>query len=362
MPFTTTSSLSNWANFEAASIIDVHQPPKCAIGQIFHFMSGQFAGEDIRVELLELQKAEVGRKYARVDRRPLDPPPVVLLRLFRVHDINTHQQREEEIVDYGDVQNLGIICTVDLFPVPEYISSDSILQPIQPNETHDLQPYMEQFTFFPMYPFSTQIPPGATSSFLPIPPRQSMLCRVPPEALPDVVCRMGNHFVTESSKLTRALVGEKFVEPVLVEYQGKKVLVFVFSDLAVQREGSFVLRYRVFDIFSCVLPGMSYCPVQTELYGGLILLLDEGHAILVDVTLCVDHWSGGWVRDYLGTIRVIGHLEASAEELPIPTLPTYAPAPALDPKLVVRAVLVDRAADLDMDLWNKAIEERQRAQ
>ncbi|KAF5380397.1 hypothetical protein D9615_004526 [Tricholomella constricta] len=95
---------------------------------------------------------------------------------------------------------------------------------------------------------------------------------------------------------------------------------------------------------------------------GLILLLDGNQTILVDATLCVDPWSGSWVREHLGTIRVIGHLEASPVDIPIPTLPTYAPAPGLDPKLVVRAVLVERAADMDMELWNKAIEERERAQ
>ncbi|KAF8070568.1 hypothetical protein FPV67DRAFT_1028195 [Lyophyllum atratum] len=93
---------------------------------------------------------------------------------------------------------------------------------------------------------------------------------------------------------------------------------------------------------------------------GFILLLEGDRAILVDVSLCVDHWSGSWVRDHLGTIRVIGHLESSPEELPIPTLPTYAAAHALDPKLVIRAVLVERAPDIDMDLWNMAIEERER--
>lgn len=42
---------------------------------------------------------------------------------------------------------------------------------------------------------------------------------------------------------------------------------------------------------------------------GLILLLDGDTAVLIDVTLCVDHWTGGWVREHLGTIMVIGHVE-----------------------------------------------------
>jgi len=52
----------------------------------FTFTAGQFVGRTLRVELEELQKAESGRKYAKVDRRPLDPPPAVLLRLFEPGD------------------------------------------------------------------------------------------------------------------------------------------------------------------------------------------------------------------------------------------------------------------------------------
>jgi hypothetical protein len=45
----------------------------------------------------------------------------------------------------------------------------------------------------------------------------------------DIVLRIGSHFVTESSKLTPALVGEKFVEPTLIDHMGRKCLVFVFG-------------------------------------------------------------------------------------------------------------------------------------
>lgn len=39
------------------------------------------------------------------------------------------------------------------------------------------------------------------------------------------------------------------------------------QDLAVRREGVFILRYRSFDIFSAV-PGNPHAPVLAELYGG----------------------------------------------------------------------------------------------
>ncbi|KAK0225965.1 hypothetical protein IW262DRAFT_727672 [Armillaria fumosa] len=96
---------------------------------------------------------------------------------------------------------------------------------------------------------------------------------------------------------------------------------------------------------------LSYDPIA-----GLGILLDHDAAVLVDVSLCVDHWSGAWVRERLGVIMVIGYLEKSDEELPIPTIPSFSPAPALDPRLFLRAILATKAGDLDLDIWNKSIE------
>ena len=83
--------------------------PHRLIGAPLNFSTGQFSGKHVRAELIELQKADLGRKYvsnpvvpsrprprhaqthsrdsflnryARKDRRPLDPPPVVQLKFF----------------------------------------------------------------------------------------------------------------------------------------------------------------------------------------------------------------------------------------------------------------------------------------
>ncbi|XP_006455353.1 hypothetical protein AGABI2DRAFT_76149, partial [Agaricus bisporus var. bisporus H97] len=58
------------------------------------------------------------------------------------------------------------------------------------------------------------------------------------------------YYLLESSKNTTCLVGATFVQPVHVELSGQKSIVFVFSDLAVKSEGTFTLRYRIFDLFS----------------------------------------------------------------------------------------------------------------
>jgi len=90
----------------------------------------------------------------------------------------------------------------------------------------------------------------------------------------------------------------------------------------------------------------------------LVLLQDQDVAVLVDVSLCVDKTSA-WVREKKCVVMVVGHLEESPTPLPIPVLPAYAPAPVIDPHIVLRALVVTSGADLDMRLWNGAIEERE---
>jgi len=242
---------------------------QCAIGERMSFVSGQFAGRIIRFELQELQKAESGRKYAKVDRRPLDPPPAVLLRLLESGGGEGPSEREPL---YENVQNVGLMCTVDLFPVPEYIydshfsTSPQFSHALQGTGSRDTQSGYSP-TYFPVHPYMNLDVDGTQTSAQ-IPRKQPILRHLHHSEIPhDVVFQIGNHFITESSKITPALVGEKCVEPALVEYKGRKALVFVFGDLAVRREGAFILRYRAFDIFSGVA-GNPHPPVLAELYGG----------------------------------------------------------------------------------------------
>lgn len=117
------------------------------------------------------------------------------------------------------------MCTVDLFPVPESLLDDTHAAP---SSSRSAQP--RPLTYFPVHPFATAgTQPLAVAPFQ-IPRRQYMLRQLrDDQAPPDAVMRIGHHLVTESSKLTPALVGEKFVEPTLVDYNGKKALVFAFG-------------------------------------------------------------------------------------------------------------------------------------
>ncbi|KAJ2925143.1 hypothetical protein H1R20_g11968, partial [Candolleomyces eurysporus] len=197
-------------------------------------ISGQFEGKTVRAELQELQKAELGRK---------------------------------------EIRNLGIMCTVDLFPVPEQPTPTgtmpSSMNGYRSGNYHGY-PESSTLTYYPLHPFKTSDINGREISVSPfqIPRRQPVLSPVvhndPPK---DVVHRIGNHLITESSKMTPALVGEKFIEPTQVDYKGQKALVFVFGDLAVQREGTFILRYRIFDIFSRITDSEDP-PLMAEVFGG----------------------------------------------------------------------------------------------
>ena len=133
------------------------------------------------------------------------------------------------------------MCTVDLFPVPEYIYDSQF--PIQESSQSS---YIYQdtgsgdtqsrysLTYFPLHPYMSldvnEVQAQASVPPFQIPRRQPTLRHLFHSEFPDdVVFRMGNHLITESSKLTPALVGEKCVEPTLVDYKGRKALVFVFG-------------------------------------------------------------------------------------------------------------------------------------
>ncbi|KAF5384107.1 hypothetical protein D9615_003208 [Tricholomella constricta] len=256
------------------------------INQPILFVSGQFAGQTIRAELREVQQADLGRKYARVDRRPLDPPPVIHLRLFEVYNTGMEQQSEKEVSNYEDVQVLGLLCTVDLFPIPPPANANH-KHPLQTQRVQSAPPTQavfpsspgpsrfpidhtqQSYTFVPShtYPlnqsFETALSPSPTNATPPFIPGY-----VPQSPTSRAVHHVDGFPIMESSKMTSSLVGATFVQPAIVEFQGNKSIMFVFADLAVKVEGSFILRYRVFDIFSKPYSHSSDLAIQAECYGG----------------------------------------------------------------------------------------------
>ncbi|KAG6380126.1 velvet factor-domain-containing protein [Boletus reticuloceps] len=231
--------------------MDASDPPRRTsnswINLPIHFVTGSFAGQSLRAELTEIQKADLGRKYARVDRRPLDPPPVVLLKLYQVFHHGMEAQYEREIEDYSEVNTLGLLCNVDLYHVPTAGRDPSTsaqgrdLQQAHPSHHHQLPE-----------------PPRA-----PLYHPHSNLASIHQRAL----TYLWDQPVTEDMNCTAALSGATFIQPALIEYQGRRALVFPFADLAVKTEGQFFLRYRCFDLFSRT-SGYDDLPIQAECFGG----------------------------------------------------------------------------------------------
>jgi len=131
------------------------------------------------------------------------------------------------------IQNIGFMCSLDLFPVPDSVYQERFHASPSPSESfreihqgsHPAYPY----TYFPLHPYTS---PGNNRPQIPfqLPRRQLMLGHLKESEIPsDVVHRVGNHLVTESSKMTPAVVGEKVVEPALVDYKGRKAFIFVFG-------------------------------------------------------------------------------------------------------------------------------------
>ncbi|KAJ6489843.1 velvet factor-domain-containing protein [Mycena sanguinolenta] len=200
------------------------------IGLPHHFTGGRFSGLTVRAELQELQKPEHGRRFGAVDRRALDDPPVVLLRLFDVFNAGTCEQWEQEIQNYNDLPLTGLLCTVDLFEVPF-----NLPEPPCSTGNHSSPSTRTQSTDIALDP-RYHIRATEHNGSLP----------------PDTLTLIHEYPVTESSKRTASLFGTTFVEPHKVTFPDKnqKQIVFTFSDLAVKLEGHFILRYRFFDLFS----------------------------------------------------------------------------------------------------------------
>ncbi|KAF7795717.1 hypothetical protein EIP86_006882 [Pleurotus ostreatoroseus] len=372
-----------------------------SIGRPVTFTSGQFEGRTIRAELIELQKADLGRNepsvamceprslsvmrlftkryrgyalpysarvfppYARKDRRPLDPPPVVQLRLFDVFNSGTAFETHKEFDTY-DERGFGLLCHIDLFPVPlqddgsgagsssqaantpqthpstsvntpasssptpstpstshQYshghtatanpyalhtIGSSSssssrsglVLPPPQsvnantythappphggvtlppissldpspsglfhsmhlppmqapsdfPRSGLTLPPLTRQQPALSPYSYPPPAPPGHVPHIQHQQPPQPTVSnegkamRAEASAPPGVVAYLNGHAIKEDDKCTESLVGAR--------------------DIAVQVEGSFILRYRVFNLFAQVEGAMDI-PILAECYGG----------------------------------------------------------------------------------------------
>ncbi|RPD64520.1 hypothetical protein L226DRAFT_533771 [Lentinus tigrinus ALCF2SS1-7] len=216
-----------------------------AVGGPFRYKSGPFAGRILRSKLEEVQHADRGRKYARKDKRPLDPPPVVRLRCFQTIYAGTKREKEKELDNFDEHSIFGFICHVDLIPLRRGEGGQPVALASQRTPAESIT-VPERFLVADVASGSNVL-----SETLAQPGFQTSAMHTNPETRYGEPC-------------TSLLFGETFVPCTVVEYEGHHAALFVFSDLAVRQEGNFILRYRVFNI-----SGHERCvPVLAECYGG----------------------------------------------------------------------------------------------
>ncbi|OSD00527.1 hypothetical protein PYCCODRAFT_1356135, partial [Trametes coccinea BRFM310] len=252
-----------------------------SIGRPHTFVTGPLAPCTVRMELEEIQKPDLGRKFARKDKRPLDPPPVILCRFFE--SLSGPDGRHIEVEMPPAIPSLGAVCHLDLFPVPSgfYQEASSGTVPSLRGATtpnYDIAQIVTSSASatLPSEP-STLVPyAGDPSTFhgAHVVPDPAAVTQWQEAAIPaaqtlerDIVATFGDFQIRESSKCSDALSGTTSTHAEVIDYKGKKSAVFVFSDVAVKSEGTFVLRYRLFNILSKVATG-SPAPALAECFGG----------------------------------------------------------------------------------------------
>lgn len=125
----------------------------------------------------------------------------------------------------SEVNTLGLLCNVDLFPVPtaardppasaqgrdQQRSHASHQQPLEPSRTALYHPHSNLT--------SIQLPP------LTLPTRPA----IPQTPQQRILTYFWDQPITEDMNCTTALSGATFTQPATIEYQGRKALVFPFS-------------------------------------------------------------------------------------------------------------------------------------
>ncbi|KAH9931950.1 uncharacterized protein B0H18DRAFT_71579 [Fomitopsis serialis] len=271
-------------------------------GRPVSFVAGHFAGRTLRADIQELQHATAGRKCATKDRRPLDPPPVVSMRLFEVTNAGTPLEVEQELRDLTGVDIHGFLCHVDLIRVPDPASksfsseagmSDTAATPLASAYGHpgaysvptpsalsyggaSAGPWPQQSSRSNQQPMRGSTGPttsafgirsmdpagGSTTSLQQdtIPSAAAAMtggglaCYYPRTAGPEPPTALHPHVPTANNQpCTLLLVGTTFVSPTYLTSGRGRSLLYTFSDIAVREEGLFILRYKLFNIFNVAL-------------------------------------------------------------------------------------------------------------
>lgn len=134
---------------------------------------------------------------------------------------------------------MGLLCTVDLFPVPsqsnprDFVGTQKLISLPQsplPLAGPSQVKYPTEHASHTTFTFVSNDYPSKESSTEPSPqPSNRIHGSLKRSPAPDIVHYLNDFPVTESSKMTQSLVGATFVQPSLVDYQGTKSIMFVFA-------------------------------------------------------------------------------------------------------------------------------------
>ncbi|KAI0779813.1 hypothetical protein C8Q74DRAFT_1350812 [Fomes fomentarius] len=100
--------------------------------------------------------------------------------------------------------------------------------------------------------------------------------------------------------------------------------------------------------------------LHDDMASSTIMIHDGEDALLVDISLCLSGYRKAlWLRESKTVVMALGYLELSRTALPLPVLHEHAPVVSANPHLILRAIVVENAGDLDMGLWNRSITARE---
>ncbi|KAF8521277.1 hypothetical protein BU17DRAFT_88223 [Hysterangium stoloniferum] len=89
----------------------------------------------------------------------------------------------------------------------------------------------------------------------------------------------------------------------------------------------------------------------------LLLIADLSSGLLIDLRLCLDPAQMmPFLHEMKGTLMVLGSLEHVELPLQIPALPKFVDVPAVDSRIVIRAILVNEVNDLNLEQWRKGVQ------
>ncbi|KZV79768.1 hypothetical protein EXIGLDRAFT_734305 [Exidia glandulosa HHB12029] len=217
------------------------------VGMPIRFYGGPYGGKIIHTTIEEVQKPDLGRKYGQRDSRPVDPPPVVQVRMYEVLDFGTPDERAEEM-DVDDIFLPGLVCAAELYPYnPEFEDNPALYPdgcpppaPIQPTTGQDGSYVLARANVYP----------------------PDNLPRRPRVALPRAAAMQGQ------------LHGELYQSAIAVpDIRGsaKRVVYFVFAELQVRLTGHFMLRYTAMHIDWTIQDTIRQ-PQLAECWGGVFAI------------------------------------------------------------------------------------------